>query len=242
MSTFRGGSTSQSGGPSGSQQSSSQVGQHSPAIYNHIAHTQQQQQHSHPQQQQQIAQHSPAVQNDSIVGKAIQTMYTPADQSISSFSSNPSTPVNSPPPLTSHSNNNPNVQQQQQTAHSLHPSANSQASTWQQLTPVINNGANSSQHQQQQQQLGLQNGVYTPDLVPRGLHMVSDLPVSFCSNPLLRCSISVFVYVVLCRYGEKKNNYNTKYGRPDIRLDMNNFPIMLTSKSKPKKNKFSFYL
>lgn len=167
MSTFRGGPTNQSGGPSGSQQSSSQVGQHSPAIYNHIAHPQQQHSHPQQQQQQQISQHSPAVQNDTIVGKALQTMYTPADQSISSFSSNPSTPVNSPPPLTSHSN--PNAQQ---TAHSLHPSANSQASTWQQLTPVINSGATSSQ-QQQQQHGGLQNGVYTPDLVPRGLHMVS---------------------------------------------------------------------
>lgn len=194
MSTFRGGSTSQSGGPSGSQQSSSQVGQHSPAIYNHIAHPQQQHSHTQQQQQQQqqISQHSPAVQNDTIVGKALQTMYTPADQSISNFSSNPSTPVNSPPPLTSHSNNN-QQQQQQQSAHSLHPSANSQASTWQQLTPVINSGANSSQ---QQQHGGLPNGVYTPDLVPRGLHMVS--VVSSVVGVFVSLYLNIYIYQCDC--------------------------------------------
>ncbi|XP_050077308.1 protein daughterless isoform X9 [Anopheles maculipalpis] len=72
-------------------------GQNSPAIYNAIAA-------GHHNQH---AQHSPIVQNDTLVGKALQTMY-PTDQSISSYGSNPNTPVNSPPPLTS--------QQQQQQA------------------------------------------------------------------------------------------------------------------------------
>lgn len=132
MSTFRGSAT---------QPVPPTQGQNSP-LYNHP--------HRH-------SQHSPAIQNDTIVGKAIQTMYTSADQSISSFSS-PSTPVNSPPPLTS--------QAQQQ--HSLHPSSSSQGSTWQQLTPVINGGSTAASSIN-----GMQNGSYTPELVSRGLHMVS---------------------------------------------------------------------
>lgn len=136
MSTFRGSATQQPVPPSGPQ------GQNSPALYN-----------PHPHRH---SQHSPAIQNDTIVGKAIQTMYTSADQSISSFSS-PSTPVNSPPPLTS---------QAQQ--HSLHPSSSSQGSTWQQLTPVINGGSTATSSIN-----GMQNGSYTPELVSRGLHMVS---------------------------------------------------------------------
>ncbi|XP_037043590.1 protein daughterless isoform X21 [Bradysia coprophila] len=133
MSTFRGSAT-QPVPPTGPQ------GQNSPALYN-----------PHPHRH---SQHSPAIQNDTIVGKAIQTMYTSADQSISSFSS-PSTPVNSPPPLTS---------QAQQ--HSLHPSSSSQGSTWQQLTPVINGGSAAASSIN-----GMQNGSYTPELVSRGLHM-----------------------------------------------------------------------
>lgn len=78
----------------------------------------------------------------------------PTDQSISSYSSNPSTPVNSPPPLTS----------QSQQSHSLHTSS-SAANTWQQLTPVINGGNNAALS-------AMQNGSFTPELVPRGLHMV----------------------------------------------------------------------
>ncbi|XP_037043585.1 protein daughterless isoform X17 [Bradysia coprophila] len=135
MSTFRGSAT-QPVPPTGPQ------GQNSPALYN-----------PHPHRH---SQHSPAIQNDTIVGKAIQTMYTSADQSISSFSS-PSTPVNSPPPLTS---------QAQQ--HSLHPSSSSQGSTWQQLTPVINGGSAAASSIN-----GMQNGSYTPELVSRGLHMAN---------------------------------------------------------------------
>lgn len=73
MSTFRG-------------QTNQSQGQVSPAIF--------------------AGQHSPAMagpslnhnQPDTFVGKAMQTIY-PTEQSISSYSSNPSTPVNSPPPL-----------------------------------------------------------------------------------------------------------------------------------------------
>ncbi|XP_049288713.1 protein daughterless isoform X2 [Anopheles funestus] len=78
-------------------------GQNSPAIYNAIAA-------GHHNQH---AQHSPIVQNDTMVGKALQTMY-PTDQSISSYGSNPNTPVNSPPPLTSQQQAQQQVQQQQQ--------------------------------------------------------------------------------------------------------------------------------
>lgn len=82
----------------------------------------------------------------------------PTDQSISSYSSNPSTPVNSPPPLTS---------QAQQQSHPLHSATSSSGpTTWQQLTPVINGGSNSGLS-------GMPNGTYTPELVSRGLHMVS---------------------------------------------------------------------
>lgn len=156
MSSFRGSAT-QPGGPPGGPQ-----GQNSPALYNpQLAHP-----HSHPHSQQQ-QQHSPAIQNDTLVGKAIQSMYTTADQSISSFSSNPSTPVNSPPPLTSQS------QQQQQPAHPLHPSSSSQGATWSQLTPVINGGGGGGGSNATSIN-GLQNGNYTPELVPRGMHMVSN--------------------------------------------------------------------
>ncbi|XP_055373979.1 protein daughterless-like [Condylostylus longicornis] len=62
-----------------------------------------------------IPQHSPAMPNEALTGKVL-AAYAPADQSISSFSSNPSTPINSPPPLTnslqqnSHPNLNGNTQ------------------------------------------------------------------------------------------------------------------------------------
>ncbi|XP_058126207.1 protein daughterless isoform X1 [Anopheles ziemanni] len=79
-------------------------GQNSPAIYNAIAAAGHHNQH---------AQHSPIVQNDTMVGKALQTMY-PTDQSISSYGSNPNTPVNSPPPLTSQQQQQVQQQQQQQ--------------------------------------------------------------------------------------------------------------------------------
>lgn len=147
MSTFRGTVASAAG--SNAPQS--------PVLYNQpIGH------HPHPNHPH--SQHSPAIQNDTIVGKAMQTMFTSTDQSISSYSSNPSTPVNSPPPLTSQ-------QQQQQagaaTNNPLHPQTNPN-STWQQLTPVINGGTGGAPPLN-----GMQNGNYTPELVQRGMHMVS---------------------------------------------------------------------
>lgn len=87
-------------------------------------------------------------------------MYTAADQSISSFSSNPSTPVNSPPPLT--------TQPQQQASHGLLPNTNGNNASWQQLTPVINGSTVAATNS-----LTLPNGGYPNDLVSRGLHMVS---------------------------------------------------------------------
>lgn len=77
----------------------------------------------------------------------------PNDQSISSYSSNPSTPVNSPPPLT-------------QTPLAIHNSTPS--TSWQQLTPanaLLNPSTPVNGIQNQ-------NGQYAPDLVHRGLHMV----------------------------------------------------------------------
>ncbi|XP_053693072.1 protein daughterless isoform X2 [Sabethes cyaneus] len=147
MSTFRG-NTAQipSIGPQG---------QNSPAIYNAIA--------GHHNQH---AQHSPIVQNDTLVGNALKTMY-PTDQSISSYGSNPTTPVNSPPPLTSQQQQAAAVAaaaaaataQQQSSVASLHggagaPGSSSSSSAtassaaaavaaaaagpWQQINPVIN--------------------------------------------------------------------------------------------------------
>ncbi|XP_055371773.1 protein daughterless-like [Condylostylus longicornis] len=51
-------------------------------------------------------QHSPGMPNEALVGKALQAIYTSPEQCISSFSSNPSTPINSPPPLTNQSQPN----------------------------------------------------------------------------------------------------------------------------------------
>ncbi|XP_037908816.1 protein daughterless isoform X3 [Hermetia illucens] len=144
MSSFRGSNVQPV--PSGLQS------QNSPALYSStLGHAT----HSHPH-----TQHSPAVQNDTMVGKAMQTMYTAADQSISSFSSNPSTPVNSPPPLT--------TQPQQQASHGLLPNTNGNNASWQQLTPVINGSTVAATNS-----LTLPNGGYPNDLVSRGLHMAS---------------------------------------------------------------------
>lgn len=87
----------------------------------------------------------------------------PNDQSISSFSSNPSTPVNSPPPLT----------QTPGTSLSIHNSTPS--TSWQQLTPanvVLNNSPVPVLN-------GIQNGQYAgPEMVHRGLHMVINQTIS----------------------------------------------------------------
>ncbi|KAG5678562.1 hypothetical protein PVAND_008226 [Polypedilum vanderplanki] len=101
-------------------------------------------------------QHS--LQNDTLVGKALQTMY-PNDQSISSYSSNPSTPVNSPPPLT----------QTPGTSLSIHNSTPS--TSWQQLAPttVLNNPSSSTPVLNGQ----IPNGQYASELVHRGLHMAN---------------------------------------------------------------------
>lgn len=131
-------------------------GQNSPAIYNAIA--------GHHNQH---AQHSPIVQNDSLVGNALKTMY-PTDQSISSYGSNPTTPVNSPPPLTS----------QQQAA------AAAAGGPWQQINPVINNGAGPAGAAGSAAAAvaaaaalnGLPNGSYAPELVHRGLQHMANSP------------------------------------------------------------------
>lgn len=154
MSTFRGTAAAAAAatGPNAPQ---------SPVLYNQpLAH--------HPHNNHPHSQHSPAIQNDTIVGKAMQTMFTSTDQSISSYSSNPSTPVNSPPPLTSQQQSQQQQAAAAAAANPLHPQTNSNT-TWQQLTPVsvINGGSGAATIN------GMQNGSYTPELVPRGLHMVS---------------------------------------------------------------------
>lgn len=86
-------------------------------------------------------------------------------ESISSYSSNPSTPVNSPPPLTS---------QNQPQQHNLHPTPSSGGpATWQQLTPVLNGGGGGNGGGPNSTLNGIQNGAYTPELVTRGLQLVS---------------------------------------------------------------------
>lgn len=100
----------------------------------------------------------------------------PNDQSISSYSSNPSTPVNSPPPLT----------QTPGTSLSIHNSTPS--TSWQQLTPanvVLNNSPAPVLN-------GLQNGQYAPELVHRGLHMVNNM---ISNHPLMLCWYSWFCVV-----------------------------------------------
>lgn len=75
----------------------------------------------------------------------------PTDPSISSYGSNPSTPVNSPPPLNS------------QATGSIHP--NSGGNSWQQLAPLSGPPI--------QPISSIQSPLYTTDIVPRGIHMVS---------------------------------------------------------------------
>ncbi|XP_055705632.1 protein daughterless isoform X10 [Phlebotomus papatasi] len=114
--------------------------------------------HNHPHPE-----HSPVLEaGDTIVRKAAHNIYSP-DQNLAYTNSNASTPVNSPPPLTSqtplHPPQNPVIAGQP-------GSAPSGATSWQQLTPVLSTtgvaGGNPSVN-------GLQNGAYTPDLVARGL-------------------------------------------------------------------------
>ncbi|XP_055692874.1 protein daughterless isoform X1 [Lutzomyia longipalpis] len=115
--------------------------------------------HNHPH-----SEHSPVLETagDPIVRKAAHNIYSP-DQNLAYTNSNASTPVNSPPPLTSqtplHPTQNPVIAGQP-------GSAPSGATSWQQLTPVLSttgvSGGNPSVN-------GLQNGAYTPDLVARGL-------------------------------------------------------------------------
>ncbi|CRK92782.1 CLUMA_CG006316, isoform A [Clunio marinus] len=133
MSSFRGGNTN------GASTATVAPVSTNPAIYNPT-----------------LTHHAPShnLQNDTLVGKALQTMY-PNDQSISSYSSNPSTPVNSPPPLTQASG----------TALTIHNTT--PTSSWQQLTPtnvILNNSS-------AQVLNGMQNGQYATELVHRGLHM-----------------------------------------------------------------------
>lgn len=138
-------------------------GQNSPAIYNAIA--------GHHNQH---AQHSPIVQNDTLVGNALKTMY-PTDQSISSYGSNPTTPVNSPPPLTS---------QQQAAAAAGAAAAAAAGGPWQQINPVINNGAGPAGAAGSAAAAvvaaaalnGLPNGSYAPELVHRGLQHMANSP------------------------------------------------------------------
>ncbi|XP_049549472.1 protein daughterless isoform X2 [Anopheles darlingi] len=186
MSTFRGNSAQIP--PIGTQ------GQNSPAIYNAIAA-------GHHNQH---AQHSPIVQNDTLVGKALQTMY-PTDQSISSYGSNPTTPVNSPPPLTSQQQQQQQqVQQQQQSQQaaqqSLHaaggpggangapgggPSSVSAVSAAAAAAAVAAVGASSWQqinpviNSNGGPVAGLNslpNGSYAPELVHRGLPHMANSP------------------------------------------------------------------
>lgn len=94
----------------------------------------------------------------------------PNDQSISSYSSNPSTPVNSPPPLT-------------QT-----PIQNSTPSTsWQQ--PVMNNSPAPSMNIN-----GIQNGQYAPSEMVhhRGIHMV----IIVCIFHLRKCHCVLFFNIL----------------------------------------------
>ncbi|GAB0095730.1 protein daughterless [Sergentomyia squamirostris] len=112
--------------------------------------------HNHPHPE-----HSPVLEaGDPIVRKAAHNIYSP-DQNLGYTNSNASTPVNSPPPLTSqtplHPTQNPVI------AGQPGASAASGATSWQQLTPVLNATAGNPSVN------GLQNGAYTPDMVARGL-------------------------------------------------------------------------
>uniref|UniRef100_A0A336LH15 CSON011494 protein n=1 Tax=Culicoides sonorensis TaxID=179676 RepID=A0A336LH15_CULSO len=135
MSSFR-------GVPSANEVSINNQGPNSPGLYNSPVVNHMHNQHS---------QASPIVQNDTLVGKALQTMY-PTDPSISSYGSNPSTPVNSPPPLNS------------QATVTLHPGNNGGSNSWQQLTPMPGPPI-------QQSIPSIQSPLYSNDIVPRGIHM-----------------------------------------------------------------------
>ncbi|XP_021711770.1 protein daughterless-like [Aedes aegypti] len=146
----------------------------------------------------------------------------PTDQSISSYGSNPTTPVNSPPPLTSQQQAAAAAaaaaalaQQQSSAAASIHGSgatagsssggAGSSATTssaaaaaaaaaavaaaasggpWQQINPVINNGAGPAGAAGSAAAAvvaaaalnGLPNGSYAPELVHRGLQHMANSP------------------------------------------------------------------
>jgi len=146
MSTFRGtGVSTQAGAPHSPVMYNQQLGPHHPHPHTHT-HTQ----------------HSPAIQNDTIVGKAMQTMFTSTEMftptgtdqimapSPTRTPVTASTPVNSPPPITSQSQ-----------PPTVPPTQQQSSTTWQQLT---------SPHRLEN---GLQNGSYPSELVPRELHMVS---------------------------------------------------------------------
>lgn len=77
----------------------------------------------------------------------------PTDPSISSYGSNPSTPVNSPPPLNS------------QASASIHPGSNGGTNSWQQLAPMPGPPI--------QPISSIQSPLYTTEIVPRGIHMVN---------------------------------------------------------------------
>uniref|UniRef100_A0A1I8PT27 BHLH domain-containing protein n=1 Tax=Stomoxys calcitrans TaxID=35570 RepID=A0A1I8PT27_STOCA len=88
---------------------------------------------------------------------------TPADQSISSFSSNPSTPVNSPPPLTQSGLVGQSMLVDKSSVASSGPSG----SGW--GHPVLNGaGPNSSSNVG-----GGASGSYAPDMVPSNLHSMA---------------------------------------------------------------------
>lgn len=78
----------------------------------------------------------------------------PTDPSISSYGSNPSTPVNSPPPLSSQPN-------------PLSIIGNGGQPSWQPLNTIPIAAANQSNLN------SMQNSIYQAELVSRGLHMVS---------------------------------------------------------------------
>lgn len=157
----------------------------------------------------------------------------PTDPSISSYGSNPTTPVNSPPPLTSqqqqaaaaaaaaavaqqHSSVAPSIHGSSATAGSSSGGVGSSAtassaaaaaaaaaavaaagSPWQQINPVINNGAGPAGAAGSAAAAvaaaaalnGLPNGSYAPELVHRGLqHMVIAKMLSSVSCSTCACS------------------------------------------------------
>lgn len=185
MSSFRGNPTvQQMGTPGGSQGAATG----SPAaLYSsppHLGPPTHQQQHPHsiPHTQHTLhhQQHSPALQSSvgaaAAASAALRTnaMYIAPDQSISSFSSNPSTPVNSPPPLTTA----PNAQQAAAAAHLLLSdkavvAATSSAASWQHLAAAANPVLNGSGAGGPPNAVGgnSSTSAYANDIVPPNLHM-----------------------------------------------------------------------